>query len=64
MTKYEYRCNRCLMIEERWLINSNKPSNSIPCDKCGGLALRLPWSKSKRAVFQDFIEQRDGLSKY
>jgi hypothetical protein len=52
------------MIEERWLINSNKPSNSIPCDKCGGLALRLPWSKSKRAVFEDFIEQRDSLSKY
>ena len=42
MNKIEYRCNRCLVIEERWLLKSNKPSNSIPCYKCGGLALRLP----------------------
>ena len=61
MNKYEYRCNRCLVIEERWLLNSNKPSNSIPCHKCGGLALRLPWSKSKEDVFEDFTKQRDNF---
>jgi DNA-directed RNA polymerase subunit RPC12/RpoP len=64
MNKYEYRCNRCLVIEERWLIKSDKPSNSIPCHKCGGLALRLPWSQSKRDVFEDFAGQRDNFSKY
>ena len=64
MTKYEYRCNRCLRIEEKWLIQSRKPSNSIPCHKCGGLALRLPWSESKRAVFEDFKEQRYALKEY
>ena len=58
MNRYEYRCNRCLVIEERWLVNSDKPSNSIPCHKCGGLALRLPWSKSKRNVFEDFKKAR------
>ena len=58
MNKYEYRCNRCLVIEERWLVHSDKPSNSIPCHKCGGLALRLPWSKSKRNVFEGFKKQR------
>ena len=54
MNKIEYRCNRCLEIEERWLHKSNKSSNSIPCHKCGGLALRLPWSKSIDKVFDDF----------
>jgi hypothetical protein len=63
MNKIEYRCNRCLLIEERWLTNSNKHSNSIPCHKCGGLALKLPWSKSKREVFKDFTQQLDNFGK-
>jgi 3-methyladenine DNA glycosylase AlkC len=54
MNKIEYRCNRCLVIEERWLLKSNKSFNSIPCHKCEGLALRLPWSKSIDKVFDDF----------
>jgi hypothetical protein len=54
MKKYEYRCNRCLIIEERWLFNSKKPSDSVPCHKCGSLAIRLPWSKSIDKVFDDF----------
>jgi len=54
MNKYEYRCNRCLIIEERWHFNSKKPTDSLPCHKCGGLAIRLPWSKSIDKVFDDF----------
>jgi hypothetical protein len=54
MRKYEYRCNRCFIIEERWLLNSKKPINSIPCHKCGGLAIRLPLRKYKGKVFYDF----------
>ena len=64
MNKYEYRCNRCLVLEEKWLFKSNKPSNSIPCQKCGGLALRLPWSKSKEDVFKDFAKQTDNPGEY
>ena len=56
MKKYEYRCNRCLIVEERWLSYSINPSNSVPCHKCGGLALRLPWSESKDKVFNDFAK--------
>jgi len=54
MSKYEYRCSRCLIIEERWLSNSKKPTNSIPCPKCGGLTIRLPWSRVIDKVFDDF----------
>ena len=64
MNKIEYRCNRCLVIEERWIVNSNRPFNSIPCYKCGGLALKLPWSKSKDAVFEDCTKQDDNFSQY
>jgi hypothetical protein len=53
MEKYEYRCNRCFIIEERWLINSKKPTTSIPCYKCGGLAIRLPLEKWKDKVFDE-----------
>jgi hypothetical protein len=61
MKKIEYRCNRCLIIEEKWFLNSNKPFHSIPCHKCGGLALRLPWSKYKKAGFTDFTKQKDNF---
>ena len=61
MNKYEYRCSGCLVTEERWLLKSDKPTNSIPCHECGGLALRLPWSKSKRDVFEDFKQERDNF---
>jgi len=54
MKKLEYRCNRCLIIEETWVTNSAKQFNSVPCHKCGGLAIRIPWSKSKDRVFEDF----------
>jgi hypothetical protein len=54
MEKYEYRCNRCFIIEERWLLISKKPTTSIPCHKCGGLAIRLPMGKWKDKVFDDF----------
>ena len=62
MDKYEYRCNRCLIIEEKWILFSDKPSNSVPCHKCGGLALRIPWSKSKESVFDDFQKRQDNFN--
>jgi hypothetical protein len=55
MKKYEYRCNSCLIIEEKWSIdsNSNIPSDSVPCHRCGGLALRIPWSETKESIIED-----------
>jgi len=41
----EDSCSR--EIEERWLLKFQKPTNSAPCHKCGGLAIRLPLEKFK-----------------
>jgi rRNA maturation endonuclease Nob1 len=57
MNKYEYRCNRCLIIEERWLFNNEKPRNTTFCQKCGGLAIRHPFKKWKNKVFEDFASK-------
>ena len=61
MNKYEYRCNRCLIIEERWFTRFEKPLNSIPCHKCGGFAVRLPWEKWKKHVFKDYKKEQDSF---
>ena len=61
MKKLEYRCSRCLIIEERWAFNSNEQLQSVPCHKCGGLALKIPWSKSKDRVFEDLTKHRDNF---
>jgi len=52
--KIEYRCNRCLLIYEQWIPNNSKPFDCKPCYKCNGLALKLPWSESKKNVFKNF----------
>jgi hypothetical protein len=51
MKKYEYRCNRCMIIEDRWLRGGVEPLCSVACSKCGGLAIRLPVSSSIECVF-------------
>jgi len=48
MNRYQYRCNRCLIIEDEWVHNGNLPSNSVPCHKCGGVANRLPPPTSEK----------------
>ena len=58
MKKIEYRCNRCLIIEERFLLNSQKPDNTAACHKCGGLAIRLPLNKWKDKIFEDFAKEQ------
>jgi Zn finger protein HypA/HybF involved in hydrogenase expression len=63
MKKLEYRCSRCLIIEERWATISVEKFNSVPCPKCGGLALRIPWSESKDKVFED-IQKNIGLNNF
>ncbi|UCD81905.1 MAG: hypothetical protein JSW26_10900 [Desulfobacterales bacterium] len=60
MNKYEYRCNRCLIIEEKYYYSSKDPSISVPCQKCGGLALRIPWSESIDYIFEENTGSRDG----
>ena len=58
MKKIEYRCNRCLIIEEKFLLNSQKPNNTATCHKCGGLAIRIPFNKWKDKIFEDFAKNQ------
>jgi hypothetical protein len=53
MEKHEYRCNRCLIIEDRWLSGGLKPLCSVACSKCGGLAIRMPVSESIDNLFEE-----------
>ena len=36
MRKIEYRCYHCMIVETKWLLNSdNRSSDYIVCRKCG-----------------------------
>ena len=36
MRKAEYRCYHCMIVETKWLLNSdNRSSDYISCRKCG-----------------------------
>jgi hypothetical protein len=61
MKKYEYRCNRCMIIEDRLLHGGVEPLCSVACSKCGGLAIRLPVSGSIECVFFRYRENEDRL---
>jgi late competence protein required for DNA uptake (superfamily II DNA/RNA helicase) len=52
MKKYEYRCDRCMTIEERWILYADKPPNSIFCHNCDGVALRHSRPKSEEKVYE------------
>ena len=35
MRKVEYRCNHCMIVESKWLLNNDRSSDYITCRKCG-----------------------------
>ena len=41
MKKYEYRCQRCRIIEQRCILNDSMPTESVSCRKCNGEAGRI-----------------------
>jgi hypothetical protein len=49
--KHQYRCNRCLIIEDRVLREELTPLCSVPCSRCGGLAIKLPAGEAVAALF-------------
>ena len=56
MKKHEYRCNRCLIIENKWISEGLKPLCSVACSKCGGLAIKLPVSESIDNLFKEIVQ--------
>lgn len=53
MKKLEYRCDRCLIIEEKWYLSSHDPTNRVLCHLCGGPALRIPLSESNESILEN-----------
>ena len=47
MKRYQYRCDRCLVLEERLLFSGQEPLYTVPCPKCGGPAVAISDSDSK-----------------
>ena len=35
MRKVEYRCNHCMIVESKWLLNNDSSTEFITCRKCG-----------------------------
>jgi len=35
MRKVEYRCNHCMIVESKWLLNNDNSTEVITCRKCG-----------------------------
>ncbi len=35
MRKVEYRCNHCMIVESKWLLNNDISTEVITCRKCG-----------------------------
>ncbi len=35
MRKVEYRCNHCMIVESKWLLNNDSSTEYITCRKCG-----------------------------
>ena len=62
MKKYEYRCDRCMTIEERWILYADKPPDSIFCHKCDGVALMHSRPKSKEKVYEKKIKRNSKIS--
>lgn len=35
MREVEYRCNHCMIVESKWLLNNDNSTEYIACRKCG-----------------------------
>ena len=49
MRKAEYRCYHCMIVETKWLLNSdNRSSDYITCPKCGLESRRIDTEEVSR----------------
>jgi len=53
-----------MIIEQTWSFNSSKPTESVPCRKCGGLAERIiSQSNLKIKDYKEFAKKEfQGIS--
>ena len=63
MRKVEYRCYHCMIVETKWLLNSeNRSSDYITCRKCGLESTRIGREEVSRPnnLALDELEQIKG----
>jgi len=48
MKRVEYRCDRCMIVESKWLRDSVRATEYIACFKCGRESKRI----STESIFQ------------
>lgn len=53
MKSHQYRCNKCLVLLERQLTEGVEALCTFPCPRCGGLAIKMPTSKSMSKIFAE-----------
>ena len=48
MRKVEYRCNHCMIVESKWLLNNDNSTEFITCRKCGLESKKIDTEKVTR----------------
>lgn len=56
MRKVEYRCNHCMIVESKWLLNSDRQSDYITCRKCGMESHKIGMEEVTRANYVSLHE--------
>ena len=57
MRKVEYRCNQCMIVETKWVLNNdNGPSDCISCRKCGLVSNKIGTEEVSRPSYFAFNE--------
>jgi hypothetical protein len=55
MQKAEYRCYHCMIVETKWLLNSdNRSSDYITCRKCGLESKKIGTEEVSRLPSYDY----------
>ena len=60
MRKVEYRCNHCMIVEAKWLLNSDRQSDYISCRKCGMESHKIGTEEVSRPNYTS-LDKEDGV---
>ena len=62
MRKVEYRCNHCMIVESKWLLNNDMSSDYITCPKCGLVSEKIGAEEASRSsyVALDALDRNKG----
>jgi DNA-directed RNA polymerase subunit RPC12/RpoP len=67
MRKVEYRCNHCMIVESKWLLNNDRSSDYITCRKCGLASKKIGTEEVSRpnyVTLNDFEQTKGKVSEF